>query len=119
MLPAERGDVPDQLGRHRRAAMPEHVERRVQIARVPQDNGGDQQVQPRCPIGLVLEGAVAQLAQAVEEYRAGKRIARLALVQPGIGAPAQLTAAEPVERKKASLMRPISRSATASPFCRG
>jgi hypothetical protein len=80
VLPAERGDVPDQLGRHRRAAMPECIERRLQIARVPQYDGGDQQVQPRRPVGLVLERAVAQLPQAVEEYRAGKRIARLSLV---------------------------------------
>ena len=55
VLPAERGDVTDQRGRHRRVATPERVERRLQIARVPQDDGSDQQVQPRCPIGLVLE----------------------------------------------------------------
>ena len=106
MLPAERGDMPDQLGRHRPAAMSERIERRLQIARVPQDDGSDQQVQPRCPIGLVLERAVAQLAQAVEEYRASKRIACFSLVQPGVGAPAQLAAAEPVEHEKASLDAP-------------
>jgi hypothetical protein len=57
MLPAERGDVTDQCGRYRHAAAPERVERRLQAACVPQDDGSDQQVQPRCPIGLGLERA--------------------------------------------------------------
>ena len=75
----------NQLGQHCSTTTSERVEGCLQVARIPQNDGGDQQVQPRCPISLVLERAVAQLAQAVKEHGAGERVGRLALIQPGIG----------------------------------
>ena len=61
-----------------------------EIAGVPEDHGRDDEVQPRGAIGLVLEGAVAQLAEAAEEDGAGERVPGLALVQAALGAPAQV-----------------------------
>ena len=70
MLPSERGNVAHQVGRDRDAPGGERIEGGLQVARVPQDDSRDQQVQPRGAEGLVLERAVAQLAQAVEEHLA-------------------------------------------------
>jgi hypothetical protein len=65
----------------------ERVEGGLQVARVPEDDGRDEQVQPGGAVGLVLEGAVAQLAEAVEEDGPRERVAGLSLVQAGVGAP--------------------------------
>lgn len=42
------------------------------------------------PGALLLEAAVADFAQTVEEYGAGQRVARFALVQSSVDAAAQL-----------------------------
>ena len=97
MLPAERGDVADQLRRDGLAAGAQDVEGGLQVAGVPEDDGRNEQVQPGGAVGLVLEGSVAQFAEAMEEHGPGERVAGLALVQAGVGAPAQVAAAEPVE----------------------
>ena len=54
-------------------------------------------------MALVLEGAVAQLAQAVEEDGAGERVAGLALVEDAAGAAALLGVVEPVEHEQGAL----------------
>jgi hypothetical protein len=70
-----------------------------EVAGVPQDDGGYEQVEAGGAIGLVLEPAVAQFAELVEEQRAGERVARLSLVESGLGAPAQVDVAQPVEHE--------------------
>ena len=52
----------------------------LEVSRVPQDDGRDEQVEAGGAVGLVLERAVAQLAQAAEEDRAGERVAALGVV---------------------------------------
>jgi hypothetical protein len=47
-----------------------------EIAGVPEDDHGDQQFEAGGAVGLVLEPAVAQLTDLVEEERTGERIAR-------------------------------------------
>lgn len=50
---------------------------------VPQRDGGADEVEATSPIHLVLVGAVAHLAEAVEEDRPREDVASLALVEPG------------------------------------
>jgi hypothetical protein len=55
------------------------------------------------PIALLLETAVADFAQAVEEHGAGQRVAGLAFVQLGMHAAAQLDALQPVQDEQRAL----------------
>ena len=56
-------------------------QRHFEIASVPQDDGGDEQVEAGGAIGLVLEPTIAQFAELVEEERAGERVAGFAFVE--------------------------------------
>lgn len=59
---------------------------RIEIARIPQRDRGDEKIEARGPVELVLEAPVANFAEPVEEDSTSERIAGLALVQPGVGA---------------------------------
>jgi len=72
----------------------------LQVSRVPQDDGGHDQVKAGCPVLLVFVGAVADLAQAVDEHRASQAVARLALVQLLAGRAAQLGVFDLVQREQ-------------------
>jgi hypothetical protein len=47
----------------------------LEIARVPQDDGGDDQVEAGRAVLLVLVGAVADFAEAVDEHGACQAVA--------------------------------------------
>ncbi len=51
-----------------------------QVDRVPEDDGGDDQIEPAGAVALILEGSVAQVALPVEEHGTGECISGLALV---------------------------------------
>ena len=87
------------------------------IADVPQDEGGDEQLESECAIGLVLEPPIAQFAELVEG-RAGKRIAGFALVEARLGGSTQIDVAQPIEHENRAFEAARSRSARASPFSR-
>jgi len=95
VLPAERRDVP-----HRLRPDTEIGGGELQVARIPQDDRCDEQVQPRSAVGLVLEGTVAHLAQAAEEDRAGERVPGLPLVEPRLRASAQVDVAAAVRGRR-------------------
>ena len=95
VFPSERGEVTSQLLWYALTFSTQRVEGVLEILRVPQDDCRDQEVQPRCAIGLAFEGAVAQFAETMEEYGAGERIARLALVQSQTDPPPQVYVAHP------------------------
>jgi hypothetical protein len=54
-----------------------------EVCIVPQDDGGGDEVEAGSPVALVLEGAVAYLALAVDEHGLGEGVAGFSLVQPG------------------------------------
>ena len=110
MFPPKRCDVAGSFGRHGHAG-----DGLFEVAGVPQDDGGYEQVEAGGAVGLVFEPAVLQFAELVKEQRSGERVARLSLVEPGLGTPAQVDVAQPVERS----IRPTSRNARARPFWRG
>lgn len=111
MLPAKRCDVAGNFVRRT------HVDQcSFEISGVPQDNRGNQQVEPGGAVGLVLEPTVTQLPKLVEKQRAGEGIARLSLVQPGLRRSMSCNQSSmKIERSS----RPTSRNASARPFCRG
>ena len=85
MLPSQWGDVASNVLRDRKGA-----DCLFEIAGIPQDDGGYEQIEAGGAIGLVLEPPVAQLAELVEEERPSERVAGLTLVEPGLGATAQV-----------------------------
>ncbi len=87
----------------RAALAPKFTIRRLQVSRVPEVDGRDEQVETGRAEELVLEGAVAHLAEPAEVDSTGKRIPCLALVQPEVGAPAQIRVLDPVEREQRAL----------------
>ena len=62
MLPAEWGDVGEQLIRHVDTRAAQVLDGAVEINRVPQRHRGRDQSQPQRPVPLVLERAIAQFA---------------------------------------------------------
>src|SRR3546814_3112405 len=95
MFPAQWRDVTcDFVGRA------DISQRHFEIAGVPQDEGGDEQVEAGGAIGLVLEPPITQFAELVEEERACERVAGLALVEARLG-----TRSEEQTSELQSLMR--------------
>jgi hypothetical protein len=82
--------MPEQVVGYPLTVCPQGVEGGLEIPRIPQNYGCDQEVEPRGALDLAFEGAVPQLSEAVEEDRASERIARLAFVQPGVGPSSQI-----------------------------
>lgn len=70
MLPAQWCDMSGDLVRRAHGG-----QRLFEITGVLQDDCGDRQVETRGTVGLVLEPAVAQFAELVEEQCPGKRVA--------------------------------------------
>ena len=103
MLPAERRQVLQQRVIDDLTVATQGVRGPLQIDRVPQHDGRRHQVEAAGPVALLLETAVADFAQAVEEHGAGQRVARFALVQPGMHAAAQLDALQPVQDEQCAL----------------
>jgi len=54
---------------------------------------------------LVVEGAIAQLTEPIEEHRTGQRVLRFSLVQADLRAAAQLDVLQSVERDTQLLWR--------------
>ena len=80
MLPAERRQILQQAVIDGLTVAAQGVRCPFQIDRVPQHDGGRHQVEAGSAVALLLETAVADFAQPVEEHGAGQRIARFALV---------------------------------------
>src|SRR5208337_1828105 len=85
------------------AARAQFVDRAAEIDGVPKDDGGDSEVEAGDAVALVLEGAVADFAEAMKEHGARERIARLALVEARVGPSPQGGIANPVDRERRTL----------------
>ncbi len=106
MLPAERGDVGEQIVENVDANRAEMLDRAVEVEGVSERHRGRCQRQPGRAVPLVLERAVAQLAQSVEENGARERVAGLALVEDETGAASLLGIVESVEHEQGALDPP-------------
>ncbi len=97
MLPTQRRQVLQQRGIDGVAVATQGVRCPFQVDRVPQHDGCRHQVEAAGPVALLLETAVANFTEAVEEHGTGQRVAGFTLVQPGMHAAAQFHALQPVE----------------------
>jgi hypothetical protein len=95
------------------------VERAAEINGIPQRYGGCDQGEPARAVLQRFDGPVAQLAEAMEADSTRKGIPGFALVEFRCCLSPELWLFQPVQGVKARSIRPISRSACASPFCRG
>ena len=57
----------------------------AEVDRIPEDDGGDREVEARGTVALVFEGAVPDLTMTMKKQGAGERISGLAFIEPGIG----------------------------------
>ena len=78
----------------------------VEIDGVPVNDDGGDEAEPGGAEALVLEGAVADFALAMEEHGPAQGIAGLALVKPGIAALAQSGVGQPLQGEQGSLDPP-------------
>ena len=69
-------------------------------------NGGNDEVESARAITLMLEAAIADLAQAVEKDGARQGVFSLAFVEPSVNAPAQLDVLQPVQCEEGALDLP-------------
>ena len=76
MLPAERGEVGQQMIRDI-LGLAQGGDGALEISRVPQDDCGDEQVQAGGAVLLVLVGAVADFAEPMNEDRPRQAVAGL------------------------------------------
>jgi len=60
----------------------------------------DEEIKTGSPVALIFEGPVADFTEAVKEHCPGERVARFALVEPGVRPPPQSWVADPVECKE-------------------
>src|SRR5580658_8144095 len=102
MLPAERREMGEQMVGHI-LGLAEGCDSALQVSRVPQNDCCDEQVEAGSAVLLVFVGAVADLAEPMDEDRTGQAVASFALVQLLAGFAAQLGFADPVEREQRAL----------------
>ena len=100
MFPTQWSDMEEQGVGYVDATVTQMTGGPVEIDGVLQDDGRDDQVEAGGAVPLVLEDAVAQLAESVEEDGAGERVVGLALVKVGVGALAQVGIVKLVEHEQ-------------------
>lgn len=75
----------------------------LQIDGVPQDDGGNQQIEAAGSIALILIGTIADFPESVEEHSPPQRILLVAFIESDMAAMAQLGVLQPVEREEGAL----------------
>ena len=118
MLPAERrqvgqqriGDVFD---------LSQSIDGAFEISGVPKDDRRDDKVEAGGAVLLVFVCAVADFAEPMDENRPRETVAGFAFVEFLAGPASQIGAIDPVRAESVRSRRPSSRSAAATPFCRG
>src|SRR5437868_4285583 len=105
MLPAERGEVSEWLVRNI-LGLAQSGNGALEIPRVPQDDCGDEEVQARSAVLLVRVGAVADLAEAMDEDSPRQAVACFALVEFPAGLTAQFRILQPVEGEQRTFQPP-------------
>jgi hypothetical protein len=94
-------------------------DRSFEVAGVPQDDRGDDQVQARSAVLLILKGAVTDFAEPMNKDGTRQAVAGFSLVQflAGLRRSSGSSTQSRVKSVRSSL--PSSCSAAATPFCRG
>ena len=119
MLPAERGEVGEQRVRHRLAAAAQGVERTAEIDGVPQRDGGGDQGEAA---GAVLLRSAVRSRSRPSRWKHTARASALRaspLFSSAVACRRSAGCSSQSRVNSVRSMRPISRSASARPFCRG
>src|SRR5271157_1016838 len=103
MLPAERRHVGEKLVRNDFAARAQLVDGAAEIDGIPENDGGDGEIEAGSAVALVFEGPVPDFPEAMKEHGARESVARLSFIEAGIGPPPQGGIADPVEREQSAL----------------
>lgn len=69
----------------------------LELHRVPQHDGGGEQIQATGPVALLLKAPVPDFTQLVEEDGPGQRVAGFAFVEPDLHTAAQVHALQPIQ----------------------
>jgi hypothetical protein len=77
--------VGEQLVRQRFALGAKLCNGAAEVDGVPEDDGGDREVEAGGTVALIFEGAVPDLAVTMKKQGAGERVSGLAFVEPGVG----------------------------------
>ena len=102
MLPAQRGQVNKQIiGDVLR--LTQRGDGALEVSRVPKDDRGDKEVEAGGVVLLVVESAIADFAEPVDEDCPRQAVAGLALVELLAGRPPQFGILDPVESEQGSL----------------
>ena len=99
VLPAQRRQMGKISGRRMVPLLSKVIDSPLQIGRVPQNDGGDEQIQTARAVALILIRAVADFAESVEEHGAAKRILLLTLVETDVAATTQFRVLQPLQCK--------------------
>ncbi len=74
-----------------------------EIDGVPENDGGNDQVQAACAVALILERAVAQITLPIEEHGTSQRISGLAFIESDLNTSAEVGVFHPLQHEKGSL----------------
>lgn len=91
----------------------------LHVDRVPEDDGGHDEVETAGPVLLGFLRPVANAAQAMEADGAGQCVAGFAFVQLGRGLATKGRVFQPVQGEERPLDAADLPEGQASPFCRG
>ena len=100
MRPAQRRQVREVSRSGFNPLLSQMVQGALQVDGVPQDDGGNQQIEAARPIALVFVGTVPDFPESVEEHGPSQRVLLLDLVEPDLAATAQFGVMQPVEREE-------------------
>ena len=101
------------------AVFVERLDRALEVNGVPQNDSGNDEVESARAVSLVLEAAIADLAEAVEKDGALQGMFCFAFVEPSGDTPRSSTSCSQSKVKSVRSICPISRIANAKPFWRG
>ena len=101
VFPAKRRQVGKAIGGYRRSLAFERRDSMFQIDGIPQDDRGNNQIEPA---GLILfPGPVANRASSVEENCPSQGVSRLAFIQPEMNPPPEFWTLNPLQCEECPL----------------
>ncbi len=53
----------------------------AEVDRIPNDDGGDDEIEAISPVALIFERPVADFTESMKEHRPGESVLRLALIE--------------------------------------
>ena len=89
MLPAEWGDMSEQIVTDPFPVGTQFGYGVAEVDRIPKDDGSDDEIETGSTVALIFERPVADCTKAMKEHCPGERVARLALIEASVRPPPQ------------------------------